>query len=484
MQTTGTPSGRVRVAVLSAVLAASAAATALSITLLPVYDVKKAGTWRLILLTVLLWALFAVAVWMLRSVRGRAAVVLVLAGSLAIGGAALAGPPNTSTDSARYAWDGIVQNAGISPYDYVPADPALTDLRPKWLFPSPVPDTEGELVCRGSRIMTFEEVGTGDVLCSAINRATVPTIYPPLAELLFAGVRAVVGPDASYWPFQVVGLIFSLGITVLLLRTLQRTGRDPRWAALWGWCPLVATEAVTNSHIDFVGALLVVVATIAVASGRRFTGGIALGAAIATKLIPVIGAPALLRRQPAKVIVAAVATFAILYVPYVIASGIEVLGYLPGYFTEEGYESGTRFILFSPYFPGFSSVVVAGLLLLVVAILVWRLTDPADPWLGQLVMIGATLAIVTPRYPWYALLLIPMIVMTGRWEWLAIPLALTERFLIPSPAIARIAMIAAIVLVVVMSRKRTDESTKSLWHSLVRHPVRTLRFPERNVTER
>ncbi len=471
-----------RAALLTVVLAVSAAVTAVSIVLLPHYSSKDEGTWRLISLTVVLWVLFAVAVWLLRGIQGRAAVVLVLVGSVAIGGAALAGPPNTSTDSARYAWDGIVQNAGISPYDFVPADPELESLRTDWLFPAPVEDAEGELVCRGSRIMTFDEVGTGDVLCTAINRAPVPTIYPPLAELVFAGVRAVVGPDAEYWPLQVLGLLVTLGVTVLLLRTLQRTGRDPRWAALWGWCPLVATEAVTNSHVDVVGALLLVLATVAVAGGRRLTGGVALGAAIATKLIPVIGAPALLRRQPAKVIVAAALTFAVLYIPYVLASGIEVIGYLPGYLTEEGYESGTRFILFSPYFPGASSLVVVGLLLLAVAIVVWRLTDPADPWLGQLVMIGATLALVTPRYPWYALLLIPMIVMTGRWEWLAIPLALTERFLIPSPAIARLAMIAALVLVVVMSRRRASPETRRLWSSLARHPIRTLRFPDRKVT--
>lgn len=472
-----------RPALLAVVLAVSAAVTALSIVLLPHLDVKDPGNWRIIAFTAALWALFALAIWLLRSVRGRAAVVLVLVGSVAIGGAALAGPPNTSTDSARYAWDGIVQNAGISPYDYVPADPALADLRPEWLFPTPERNADGKLVCTGSRIMTFEEVGTGDTLCSAINRAPSPTIYPPLSELLFVGVRALVGPEATYWPIQVLGLVVSLAITALLLRTLHRTGRDPRWAALWGWCPLVATEAITNSHIDMVGALLLVLATIAVAGGRRLAGGVALGAAIATKLIPVIGAPALLRRQPVRVIVAAVATFAVLYVPYVLASGIQVLGYLPGYLSEEGYESGARFILFSPFFPGASSLVIVALLLLAVGVVVWRLTDPSDPWLGQLVMIGVTLALVTPRYPWYALLLVPMVAMTGRWEWLAVPLALTARYLIPSTPLARLMMLAAIVFVVVMTLRRAEPPTRRLWSALARHPIRTLRFPERGVTK-
>ena len=90
-----------------------------------------------------LWVLFALAIFTLRLVPRRAAIVLVLVGSVAVGGAAMAGPPNTSTDSARYAWDGIVQSAGISPYDHVPADPALDDLRPEWLFPAGA-DADGE----------------------------------------------------------------------------------------------------------------------------------------------------------------------------------------------------------------------------------------------------------------------------------------------------------------------------------------------------
>jgi alpha-1,6-mannosyltransferase len=37
--------------------------------------------------------------------------------------------PFLSTDLYRYIWDGRVQAAGINPYRYVPADPALAALR-------------------------------------------------------------------------------------------------------------------------------------------------------------------------------------------------------------------------------------------------------------------------------------------------------------------------------------------------------------------
>jgi len=432
-------------------VAALVVGTALSVTLLPFYDEKRGDIAPIVYITAGLWIVFALAVLALRAVPARAAVILIITGSIAISGAAMFGPPNTSTDSARYAWDGIVQNAGYSPYDYVPADPALEELRPEWLFPEPVVGADGELQCVGSRILTAKEKGTGDILCTAINRAPVPTIYPPTSELVFVGVRALVSPDAEYWPMQALGALLSIAMTALLVRELRRREMDVRWAALWAWCPLVATEGVTNSHIDMVGAVLLVIATILVSQGRRWRGGIALGAAIATKLIPVIGAPALLRGQGWKVIVGSIATFALLYVPYVIASGPSVLGYLPGYLSEEGYESGDRFVLFSWFADGLAGVIIVGVIVAATAALVWWKTDPTNPWLGQTIMIGVVLMAVTPRYPWYALLLVPMIAMSGRWEWLAVPLALTARLLLPTVDVARWSMFAAILIVAVVT---------------------------------
>ncbi|CAN5182391.1 hypothetical protein BH09ACT5_BH09ACT5_21490 [soil metagenome] len=461
-----------RTVITAVTVAALAVLTALSITLLPYYDDKSGTLLPLPLITLALWVLFGLALVALRRVPTPAAVVLVLAGSVLVGAAAMTGPPNTSTDSARYAWDGIVQSAGISPYDHAPADPALRELRPEWLFPPPV---DGE--CAGERIMTVKEPGTGDVLCTAINRARVITIYPPASEIVFAGIRLITGPGPEYWPMQLVGLLLSLATTVVLLRALTTRGRDPRWAALWGWSPLVATEAITNSHIDVLGALLVLVATLLAASKRPWLAGIALGAAISAKLIPALGTIALIRRRPLAVLLGAAGVFVLLYVPYVLASGIGVVGYLPGYLSEEGYSSGTRFILVSAVVPGVAATVISLVLLTVLALLVWLKTDPDDPWLAQLVMIGGALLIVTPRYPWYALLLVPMIAMTGRWEWLAVPLALTERLLFPPVEWARLAVAAAVVVIVVVSLRRAGPGAVS-------RVGRALRHPGRFITER
>ena len=474
--------GFVRIFLTALTLAAATVTTVLSLTVLPYYNDKSGQLEPLVIYTGILWALFALAVVLLRKVPARAAVTLVIVGAVALGGAAMAGPPNTSTDSARYAWDGIVQNAGISPYDYAPADPAVRHLRTEWLFPTPSVDASGEQYCAGDRVMQFHELDTKAFACTTINRVKVPTIYPPTSEIFFAAERLIVGSGATFWPMQLFGLLMSLGITALLLVALRRRGLNPRWAALWAWSPLAATEGVTNSHIDILGALLLLVASLLVSTGRRGWGGVALGAAIAAKLMPVIGAPALLGRKPWKIILVSIATFGVLYVPYVIASGIGVLGFLPGYLGEEGYETGSRFILLSWFLPGISSTIVAALLIIAIGVITWVRSTPSNPWLGQVMMIGSILLIVSPRYSWYALLLVPMIAMSGRWEWLAVPFALTVRLLVGSIPLGRAVMLAAILLIVVVTIQRLNTDERTALKEQVRHPIRAFKTRRRLST--
>ncbi|MFB2581580.1 glycosyltransferase family 87 protein [Herbiconiux sp. P15] len=440
----------------------------------------------LVATTALAWVLLAVAFVLLRRVPRAHVLPLLISGSLVIGGAALLGPPNTSTDSARYAWDGIVAGAGLSPYDHVPVADELADLRVPWLIAEPDALTaEGKAVCEQVRVYGTTSVPGGDPLCTSINRPHVPTIYPPLAELYFAAVRLPVADTVEYAPFQVGGLLISLGVTAMLIVALRRRAAgtvrgsealavggaadsratapaDLTWVALWAWSPFVASEAITNSHVDALGVLLALAASLLIASGRRVWGGIALGAAIATKLIPVIVAPPLLKRRPFTVILVSIVTFAALYVPYVVLSGPEVIGYLPGYLSEEGYEDGSRFALLSLVLPGNLALVAALVIVAVVAGLCWWKADPTAPWVAQLVLIGTVLVVLSPRYSWYALLLVPFVVLSRRWEWLAIPLALTVRLLVPSLTVSRVALAVAVVIVVagwwIRRRRALDHS--------------------------
>ena len=72
---------------------------------------------------------FVAAGIVLRRPWPRKVVWLVLAVALAMRLPLLVSPPFLSSDIFRYVWDGRVQAAGINPYRYIPADPALARFR-------------------------------------------------------------------------------------------------------------------------------------------------------------------------------------------------------------------------------------------------------------------------------------------------------------------------------------------------------------------
>ncbi|MFI1395524.1 glycosyltransferase 87 family protein [Streptomyces sp. NPDC020681] len=367
------------------------------------------------------WALFAAAVIAVRKAPVRHAVALIVAGGVAVAATGLLAPPRTSTDSYRYAWDGRVQAAGISPYDHAPADPALSGLRDGWLFPAGA-------ACAGpdrARIPGPE----GEVHCTRINRPQVHTIYPPVSEGYFLLVHALSPDGARHKSLQTGGALLSLGATAALLLVLRRRG-DPRQAAYWAWCPIVPIEAVNNAHADVLGALLAV-AGLGVVVRRRSAGGALLGAAVATKLMPAVVLPGALSgvrrvRDAAFVLLPAAAVVALSYLPYALASKDSVFGFLGGYMEEEGYDdpsASNRYALLRLVLPdGWAPAAVLAGMLAVTAYVLWR-GDPHRPWSGALLVTGTAFLLLTPGYSWYALLLVALVALDGRWEWLAVAAA-------------------------------------------------------------
>lgn len=173
----------------------------------------------------------------------------------------LLAPPLLSTDIYRYIWDGRVQRFGHNPYVSAPADPAL-----QWLHTP---------------------------LTARTEHADLPTIYPPVAELVF---RAVASLQESVLAFKLVQLFFDGLIAGLLLKWLQITGRSPVWVLAYAWHPLAALEGAGSGHLDFLGVALLVAGVLALEQGRRVVAGIVLGLAVGVKFVPVVLAPLVVRR--------------------------------------------------------------------------------------------------------------------------------------------------------------------------------------------
>src|SRR5580700_6359388 len=363
------------------------------------------------------WIAFLAAAFLLRKVPVRLAAALILLGGIGIQIAAVSAPPQGSDDLYRYIWDGRVQAAGIDPYAYVPAAAQLDSLRDSFLWH---PATDHCLSAGFVRAHASADLVPG---CTLINRPSVPTIYPPVAEAYFLAVHYEPSGSSSTKPIQATTALVAVLTTVLLLFGLGRLGRDVRMAALWSWCPTVALEAGNSAHVDVVavGITAAALLVLSAARTRRRTvlGGVLLGLAIATKVTPVLTVPAVLQRRWLTVAAAAGSAFVVVYVPHVIAVGSKVIGFLPGYLKEEGYTSGTRFGIIGLVVGGRAALVAAVLVLAVVALGVLRYSDPDQPWRGAVVMTAAALAVTTPPFQWYALLLVMLVALDGRPEWLA-----------------------------------------------------------------
>jgi len=419
-----------------------------------------------------LWAAFAAGAWCALGVRARRAVPLILLGGIAIQLAALSAPPRGSDDLYRYIWDGRVQVQGVDPYRYVPAAPQLTRLRDPFLWPSSGPH------CVAPGEAEQDTAGPGLVLapgCTRINLPAVHTIYPPVAEAYFAAVQLASPPGSGSAPIQAGAALLAVATTVLLLAGLKRAGRDPRLAVLWAWCPVVGLETGNNAHVDVLAAFLTVAALLVLArpGGKRraAAGGALLGLAIAAKVTPVLAAPAVLRRRPATVIAAAAAATLTVYLPHVLAVGSGVIGFLPGYLTAQGYTSGSRFQLLSLIAPGGWAGLAAVAVLALAGLAVLRRADPDQPWRGAVVMTGTALAVTTPWITWYSMLLVALIALDGRPEWLALAAA---RYLTPLHPLthvtihepSRVGYGCALVIVVTVSAARllrgraTDQASR------------------------
>ncbi|MEU9100122.1 glycosyltransferase family 87 protein [Streptomyces sp. NPDC048361] len=373
------------------------------------------------------WALFAVAAWSVRKVPARHRAALIVAGGIAVASTGLLAPPRTSTDAYRYAWDGRVQAAGISPYDYTPADPQLARLRDPWLFPTSAAQCAGP------------ERARVDGGCTRLNRPAVHTIYPPVAEAYYLVVDEISPGGARLKPLQIGGALFAVATTLVLVRVLRRRGPDGApgqvsGAAFWAWCPAVPVEAVNNAHVDVLAVLLAVAGLAALTAGRDRTvgrlraaaGGVLIGAGVAVKMLPAMVLPAVLRRRPVTVLLSTTALIALSYLPYVLVSHSSVFGYLGGYTEEEGYDDPTgqgRFALLRMVLPdswGLPAALVG--LVAVTGYVLWR-GYAERPWSGALLLFGWAFLLLTPGYSWYALLVVALVALDGRWEWLTIAMA-------------------------------------------------------------
>lgn len=320
-------------------------------------------------------------------------------------------PPYLSSDVNRYVWDGRVQAAGINPYRYVPAAPELAHLRDDEVYPG-------------------------------INRRDfAQTIYPPVAQAIFLSSH-LLGP-MNVNTFKLLMALFD-GVAALAIGfALMRLRIDPARVIIFAWHPLVVWEGSHSGHIESATIAFIALAILAWTWKKETLTGVAIALATLTKYYPglllvvflmsrehgearsLTLAGRLRARFSVRMLVGFIATAVIAYLPY-LSVGTGVLGYLPGYFKEEGFvASGSRYFLLGAarLVVPLPTAVYAALAVLAIAgvAALWALKprrEPLELLRASTAIIGLFLILGSPRYAWYIAWIIPFLCFVPSVAWM------------------------------------------------------------------
>jgi hypothetical protein len=313
---------------------------------------------------------------------GRAALALAAAAGLVFRALLFPEPPFLSDDYFRYLWDGVVQTNGINPYAHAPADTALA--------------------------------GIDDALRSQVNHPTVPTIYPPLVQIVFA-LNALAG--GGWLGLKLVWLACDVGIAALLYRLVPRHRRLQMWTLYW-WSPLVVIEVAWSAHLDVLGILPLALAIWLSRSPRprSIALGLTIAAAAAAKYFAAALLPAAARRaRPSRVISAFAVGTLLLSLAYV-GAGRHMFDGLVTFAAHWRFNESLFGLLDLLLTSSLAAKAMAALVLLFIVVQSvrkdWSLERTAFWVTGGILLLSPTV------HPWYLLWMVPLVAIRFSRAWL------------------------------------------------------------------
>ena len=203
--------------------------------------------------------LYVISVYLVERLRlGRAAMIVILLGTVVFRLVLLPAAPSLSDDVYRYQWDGRVQRAHLNPYLAVPSSPKLA-----WLLNPDNPEPPG---------------------------VDTPTIYPPLSEFAYRMIETVPG-------YKRVSTILDLACVGMLLLLLGAVKRPLHGVLAYAWNPAVLTSFAMSGHFDPLAIVTFLAALFFLVKNRPTLSIAAFALAFLSKLFPILLLPAFLKRM-------------------------------------------------------------------------------------------------------------------------------------------------------------------------------------------
>ncbi|HXK58354.1 MAG TPA: glycosyltransferase 87 family protein [Acidobacteriota bacterium] len=179
-------------------------------------------------------------------------------------------PESRGADYYRYLWDGALTANGISPYRYSPAE-ALRG------------ETDHPEIARLTR--------DGREILAKINHPELRTIYPPVAQGLFALSYWIEPFNSTAWRAVLLLMDLTAGLLILIL---LRSARLPlTWATAYLWNPFLVIETYHFRHLDVALAPFLLVFIWGLSRRKAVVSAAGLAGAVAVKLWPALLFPLL-----------------------------------------------------------------------------------------------------------------------------------------------------------------------------------------------
>jgi alpha-1,6-mannosyltransferase len=284
-------------------------------------------------------------------------------------------PPLLSDDIYRYVWEGRIQLHAGNPY-------AWSD-RPE--------------VAKWS--------GLRDEVWRRVTHKDYTAVYPPLAQLAAAGVVAVKDSIAVMKAFAVAceGLLL-----LLLARILRRRGQPSHRLLVLAWSPLALVEIAGSGHNDVLGMLLATAGLGALEAGRSLPSAVAVALGFDAKLLPGLIGMAWARRYRPRDVLVALAVAVALIAPYRSAGAGLVMSL--GKYAEFWRFNATGFDALAAL-TGSHAAAARTALAIVMGAAVALAARRVEPTAAALVLVATWLALAPNVLPWYALWLLPWLVL-------------------------------------------------------------------------
>ena len=314
--------------------------------------------------------------------------------------------PALSDDVYRFRWDGLLVANGVNPFRFRP-DEIIAD------------GARAAIPNEAARAVALPQL---QQLYRVINSPHYYSVYPPVCQAVF-------GAAARLFPASEMGFVVSLrlvilaaeaGVAGLLLALLPALGGPPERALRYLLHPLVIVELTGNLHFEGVALCFTLLALWLLSRQRWAISAGALALGMATKLLPLLALPLLVRRlglrRAAAYAALSVGAFTLLFGPFL---SIELLGNISRslrlYFRSFEFNASVYYLLrpVGIWLTTYNQIAVIGPLLALGSgvaglVLAWRERRPRLASLPQtlLLMLSAYYALATTVHPWYLTLLI------------------------------------------------------------------------------